>query len=76
MMFPRSGNGSESGWVLRGPVGAAVSAAAGVAISDSAATSPVIEEPEIVPQPDYVFRVKGKLDPAGCPAPGSIPGEA
>ncbi len=26
----------------------------------------VIEEPEIFPQPDYVFRVDGKLDPAGC----------
>jgi hypothetical protein len=26
----------------------------------------VIEEPAIVPQPDYVFKVNGKLDPAGC----------
>jgi hypothetical protein len=26
----------------------------------------VLEEPEITPQPDYVFRVKGKLDPALC----------
>jgi len=25
----------------------------------------VIEEPEITPEPDYVFKVKGKLDP-GC----------
>jgi hypothetical protein len=26
----------------------------------------VIAEPEIAPQPDYVFEVNGKLDPAGC----------
>jgi hypothetical protein len=26
----------------------------------------VVEEPEIFPQPDYVFKVNGKLDPAGC----------
>jgi hypothetical protein len=26
----------------------------------------VIEEPEITPEPDYVFKVKGRLDPAGC----------
>jgi hypothetical protein len=26
----------------------------------------VIEEPKIVPEPDYVFKVTGKLDPAGC----------
>ena len=26
----------------------------------------LIEEPEIEPEPDYVFRVDGKLDPAGC----------
>jgi len=26
----------------------------------------VLEEPQITPQPDYVFKVKGKLDPAGC----------
>jgi hypothetical protein len=26
----------------------------------------VLAEPEIVPQPDYVFKVEGKLDPAGC----------
>jgi hypothetical protein len=31
----------------------------------------VVEEPEIVPQPDYVFRVDGKLDPAGCANLGS-----
>jgi hypothetical protein len=26
----------------------------------------VVEEPEIAPQPDYVFKVDGRLDPAGC----------
>jgi hypothetical protein len=26
----------------------------------------VLEEPEITPQPDYVFRVKGRLDPGAC----------
>jgi hypothetical protein len=26
----------------------------------------LIAEPGIVPQPDYVFKVKGELDPAGC----------
>jgi hypothetical protein len=26
----------------------------------------VVAEPEIVPQPDFVFRVDGKMDPAGC----------
>jgi len=26
----------------------------------------VIEEPDISPQPDYVFKVNGELDPAGC----------
>jgi hypothetical protein len=26
----------------------------------------VLEEPDIVPEPDYVFKVVGKLDPAGC----------
>jgi hypothetical protein len=26
----------------------------------------VVEEPDITPQPDYVFKVNGKLDPAGC----------
>ncbi len=26
----------------------------------------IIEEPDITPEPDYVFKVKGKLDPAGC----------
>jgi hypothetical protein len=26
----------------------------------------VIAEPDITPQPDYVFKVEGELDPAGC----------
>jgi 4-amino-4-deoxy-L-arabinose transferase-like glycosyltransferase len=26
----------------------------------------IIEEPNITPEPDYVFKVKGKLNPAGC----------
>jgi len=26
----------------------------------------IIEEPEITPERDYVFKVKGKLDPVGC----------
>jgi hypothetical protein len=28
----------------------------------------IIEEPDITPQPDYVFKVNGKLDPAACPS--------
>jgi hypothetical protein len=35
-------------------------------IKNAPALEQVIEEPEITPQPDWVFRVKGKLDPAGC----------
>jgi hypothetical protein len=31
----------------------------------------VLAEPSIVPQPDYVFKVNGKLDPAGCAEVGS-----
>jgi 4-amino-4-deoxy-L-arabinose transferase-like glycosyltransferase len=31
----------------------------------------IIEEPEVTPEPDYVFKVKGKLDPAGCAGLGS-----
>jgi hypothetical protein len=27
----------------------------------------IIEEPDITPQPDYVFKVNGELDPAACP---------
>ena len=35
-------------------------------IKNDPALELVIEEPDITPEPDYVFRVKGKLDPAGC----------
>jgi hypothetical protein len=35
-------------------------------IKEDPALELVIEEPEITPQPDFVFRVKGQLDPAGC----------
>jgi hypothetical protein len=30
----------------------------------------VIAEPKITPEPDYVFKVNGKLDPAGCASLG------
>lgn len=30
----------------------------------------VLEEPEITPEPDYVFKVNGRLDPAGCASLG------
>ena len=26
----------------------------------------VVEEPNIYPEPDYVFKVNGKLDPSAC----------
>jgi len=35
-------------------------------LKTSPALELVIEEPEITPEPDYVFKVKGKLDPAEC----------
>jgi len=35
-------------------------------VKDDPALKLVIAEPDIVPQPDYVFKVEGKLDPAGC----------
>lgn len=35
-------------------------------IKNDPALEQVIEEPEITPEPDWVFRVKGRLDPAGC----------
>lgn len=31
----------------------------------------VVAEPQITPQPDYVFKVNGKLDPGGCADLGS-----
>jgi hypothetical protein len=39
-------------------------------VKDDPALELLIEEPEIVPQPDYVFKVNGKLDPAGCAGTG------
>jgi hypothetical protein len=35
-------------------------------VKNSPALEQIIEEPTIVPEPDYVFKVKGKLDPAEC----------
>jgi 4-amino-4-deoxy-L-arabinose transferase-like glycosyltransferase len=35
-------------------------------VKNDPALEQVIEEPEITPEPDWVFRVKGKLDPSGC----------
>lgn len=35
-------------------------------IKDDPALNLVVAEPKIVPQPDYVFKVNGKLDLAGC----------
>jgi hypothetical protein len=40
-------------------------------IKDDPALKLLIAEPTIVPQPDYVFKVDGKLDPAGCAENGS-----
>ncbi len=35
-------------------------------VKEDPALEKIIEEPEISPEPDYVFKVKGKLNPAGC----------
>ncbi len=35
-------------------------------VKNDPALEQVIEEPDITPEPDWVFKVKGKLDPAGC----------
>ena len=35
-------------------------------IKTDPALQQIIEEPEITPEADYVFKVKGRLDPAGC----------
>jgi hypothetical protein len=35
-------------------------------VKDDPALELVVAEPQIVPQPDYVFKVNGKLDLAGC----------
>jgi hypothetical protein len=39
-------------------------------LKNDPALEKIIEEPEITPEPDYVFKVKGKLDPAGCAGAG------
>jgi hypothetical protein len=38
-------------------------------VRDDPALKKVIEEPTIVPQPDYVFKVDGKVSPRYCPSP-------
>ncbi|HEX3173186.1 MAG TPA: hypothetical protein VHQ43_03080 [Solirubrobacterales bacterium] len=35
-------------------------------LKEDQALETVIEEPEITPEPDYVFKVRGKLDPDSC----------
>jgi hypothetical protein len=35
-------------------------------VKDDPALKLVLEEPDIYPEPDYVYKVNGKLDPAGC----------
>jgi hypothetical protein len=40
-------------------------------VKSDPALEAVVEEPDITPQPDYVFKVDGKLDPAGCGGLGS-----
>jgi hypothetical protein len=35
-------------------------------IKNDPALEQVIEEPDITPEPDWVFKVRGKLNPAGC----------
>jgi hypothetical protein len=35
-------------------------------IKTDPALEQIIAEPNITPEPDYVFKVKGKLDPSGC----------
>jgi hypothetical protein len=38
-------------------------------VKDDPALKKVIEEPTIVPQPDYVFKVNGQVSPKYCPTP-------
>lgn len=38
-------------------------------VKSDPALKKVIEEPTIVPQPDYVFKVNGQLSPQYCPSP-------
>ena len=40
-------------------------------IKTDPALEEVVAEPQITPQPDYVFKVNGKLDPSGCASLGS-----
>jgi hypothetical protein len=40
-------------------------------VKSDPALEKIIEEPEITPQPDYVFRVKGKLNPELCAKVGN-----
>ena len=35
-------------------------------IKDDPAVTEVVAEPDITPQPDYVYSIDGKLDPATC----------
>ena len=35
-------------------------------VKNDPAVKQLIEEPDIEPQPDYVFKVNGKLDPSAC----------
>jgi hypothetical protein len=35
-------------------------------VESDPALKKIIEEPDITPEPDYVFKVDGKLNPAGC----------
>jgi hypothetical protein len=35
-------------------------------VNSDPALKQIIAEPKITPEPDYVFKVNGKLDPAGC----------
>ncbi len=37
-------------------------------IRDNPGVRMVVEEPDITPQPDYVYEVTGELDPGACPA--------
>jgi hypothetical protein len=44
-------------------------------VKDDPALELVLEEPLITPQPDYVYRVRGKLDPDRCAQVGDGTGE-
>jgi hypothetical protein len=38
-------------------------------VKKDSALNKVVEEPHIVPEPDYVFKVEGKMSPQYCPTP-------